>query len=150
MDMRRASVSRRAEHLASPPMRSRSSERLAGRGMEEHGQPLDSERVENRNRTSSFHRRAMSDPFDNCEDATDKVEEFDETYGAAVLPTFPRYPVEGQRNKNCWSEPDVSIFHVRSDTYLQDKKKVPSGQYLMPARGVDIFLSDTPVSLRQK
>jgi hypothetical protein len=55
--------------------------------------------------------------------------------------TLPRYPVASTRNLNCWSEPSVEIFHVRGWNYLVDKKKIPSGPYLLTARGCDLFLS---------
>jgi hypothetical protein len=43
---------------------------------------------------------------------------------------------------NCWSEPVAHEFKVRGPNYLRDKVKIPSGPFLFPARGVDIFLSD--------
>jgi Protein ENHANCED DISEASE RESISTANCE 2, C-terminal len=56
--------------------------------------------------------------------------------------TLPRYPVAATRDKNCWSEPPVSIFNVRGSNYFVDQKKQVSMQYLMPARGCDLFLSE--------
>jgi hypothetical protein len=119
--------------------------------------------AKNRDRLSSsgsggFHRRAMSDPFDAQVDAQEFLEESAYLDSAAqiiaskkegILATLPRYPVQAQRNKNCWSEPPVSIFHVRGPAYFSDKKKVPSGQYLLPARGADLFLTETPVDYSQ-
>ena len=104
-----------------------------------------------------MHRRAMSDPFDtaDCGGATDSevppdsiphAESFDTVTDA--LPTLPRYPYAATRNKNCWSEPSVSIFHVRGPRYLENKKKVSSGPYLLPARGVDLFVTDSPHDYR--
>jgi hypothetical protein len=177
-NMKRASVSRRAEHLSSPRPRSRSQEGLRTLADEEELRLLDQlaadtadstgeqssdeldiddskhvlrpESVRNRAGSSGsaggFHRRAMSDPFDaqeiDKESALILQEKEDEK---GVLATLPRYPVQAQRNKNCWSEPPVSIFHVRGPVYLSDKKKVPSGPYLLPARGADLFLAETPV-----
>jgi hypothetical protein len=43
---------------------------------------------------------------------------------------------------NCWSVPDSTNFHVRGPNYLVDKKKVESGEFLFPARAVDLFLTD--------
>eukprot|EP00978_Attheya_sp_CCMP212_P014147 scaffold35932_cov50-Attheya_sp.AAC.3 len=43
---------------------------------------------------------------------------------------------------NCWSTPLCSDFHVRGPLYLKDRKKVSSGPYLFPMRGVDLFLTD--------
>jgi hypothetical protein len=178
-NMRRASVSRRAEHLSSPRLRSRSQEGLRTEQDEEEDRILDqlaaeefpidhfvdSEHVdtslvrEHQTRPDSvksssgsggFHRRAMSDPFDAQEIAEesaflDKSAQIIASKKEGCLATLPRYPVQAQRNKNCWSEPSVSIFHVRGPVYFSDKKKVPSEKYLMPARGADLFLSETPV-----
>ena len=44
---------------------------------------------------------------------------------------------------NRWSAPKHGEFKVRGPQYLRDKKKVPSGAFLFPARGVDLFLTDT-------
>lgn len=58
---------------------------------------------------------------------------------------FPRFP-EGAAlgsHLNCWSEPDYRSFHVRGATYLKDKVKVESGEYICKARGLDLFLTDT-------
>mmetsp|Transcript_9611 Transcript_9611/g.19383 ORF Transcript_9611/g.19383 Transcript_9611/m.19383 type:complete len:701 (+) Transcript_9611:73-2175(+) len=44
---------------------------------------------------------------------------------------------------NCWGESDPSDFRVRGPHYLQDRKKVPSQDFLFPIRGVDLFLTDT-------
>lgn len=185
-NMRRTSLSRRADHLSSPRLRSRSQEGLRNAADEEEERILDqlaaeefptdnfvdSERVDVmsvresyisrpdsvKSSTGSlgggsggFHRRAMSDPLD----AQEETEESSATFldSAQIIArkkeerfaTLPRYPVQAQRNKNCWSEPPVSIFHVRGPVYFSDKKKVPSGQYLLPARGADLFLSETPV-----
>lgn len=72
------------------------------------------------------------------------------TAAALPLPTLPRYPVLAQRNKNCWSVPVVEKFAVRGLTYLNDKKKVPSGPYLLEARGLDLFLlADAPPHNKQ-
>jgi hypothetical protein len=164
-NMRRASVSRRAEHLSSPRLRSRSQEGLRNLADEEEDRILDqlaaeadigdSEHVDTSSRaiqkdgSQRGHRRAMSDPFD-AQETEEEGDVFLDAVQAnqeegAPLSTLPRYPVAAQRNKNCWSEPPVSIFHVRGPVYFSDKKKVPSEQYLLPARGADLFLTDTPV-----
>lgn len=44
---------------------------------------------------------------------------------------------------NCWSEPPYDGFHIRGPNYLVDKKKIPSGPYLLLNRGADLFLTDT-------
>lgn len=58
------------------------------------------------------------------------------------IPTFARYPCIENKNKNCWSEPPITIFHVRGLNYCTDQKKVPSQPYLLRSRGSDIFLTD--------
>jgi hypothetical protein len=115
---------------------------------------VDSERATEPNANSKFHRRAMSDPFDTAEiggvtDA-DTASELSSSGDLLVqpdahaLPTLPRFPVSETRDTNCWSEPSVSIFHVRGEDYLTNKKKVASDPYLLRARGVDLFVTDHP------
>jgi hypothetical protein len=49
---------------------------------------------------------------------------------------------------NCWSSPPFENFHVRGPTYLKDKAKVSSANYLFPCRGCDLFLTDNaPVNV---
>jgi len=64
----------------------------------------------------------------------------------AVVPakTFARFPdgVAIGSHLNCWSSPASTHFRVRGPNYLRDKKKVPSGDYLLPCRGCDLFLTD--------
>jgi predicted transcriptional regulator len=43
---------------------------------------------------------------------------------------------------NCWSMPVHNSFHVRGANYIVDRKKVESGEFLFPTRGVDLFLTD--------
>ncbi len=59
--------------------------------------------------------------------------------------TFPQFPHGAAigSHLNCWSSPPSDNFHVRGLTYLKDKEKVPSDQYLLPCRGCDLFLTDT-------
>jgi hypothetical protein len=95
-------------------------------------------------------RRANSDPFecageedmDELEQKlrrTSVIEEED-----AALPTLNRFPFGETKNRNCWSEPPHHIFMVRGPNYLQDKKKLTSTQFILQARGCDLFLSDNP------
>ena len=110
-----------------------------------------------------FHTRAMSDPFDTQEmqDALSEQEQQQQQSQAATATTMPpaagayptllRFPVAETRNKNCWSEPPVTIFSVRGKHYFVDKKKQTSQPYLLTARGTDIFLFDTaPVRLQER
>lgn len=92
------------------------------------------------------HRRVMSDPFDNADlDASatgHDHEPLDE--GQFALPTLHRFPFAETSNRNCWSEPPIKIFSVRGPGYMTDKKKITAQQYLLAARGCDLFLSDKP------
>jgi len=49
---------------------------------------------------------------------------------------------------NCWSLPKASDTKVRGQYYLEDGKKVPSGEFLFPTRGVDLCITDAcPVNV---
>ena len=124
--------------------------------------------VDGHGKSQPGHRRAMSDPFDTpelggvtdgdlknsshlCEKASygteDEVCDEDDDFGSEIvigLPTLPRFPVSQTHDKNCWSEPPVNKFQVRGPNYLNDKKKITSGPYLLRARGCDLFLSEHP------
>jgi hypothetical protein len=115
----------------------------------------DSERVTqppsvNGSKRQGLHRRAMSDPFDTAEsggitdDDLKHIAEGSTEEEASALPTLPRFPVAETRDKNCWSEPSVSIFRVRGENYFCDKKKITSDPYILRARGCDLFLADDP------
>jgi len=70
----------------------------------------------------------------------------------SVVPakTFHKFP-DGAAigsHHNCWSSPPSGNFRVRGPTYLKDKAKVPSANYLFPCRGCDLFLTDNaPVNV---
>jgi hypothetical protein len=112
----------------------------------------DSEHVDQTSRR--FHRRSISDPFDTQEhtehgQVEDDNDDFFDAVGIVSAPhregiisTMPRYPCSATRNKNCFSEPPVSIFHVRGPDYFSTQTKIKSGPYLMKARGCDLFLTD--------
>lgn len=106
-----------------------------------------------------IYRRAMSDPFDTGipDGDMDEIRQADEQAEAEETarinntptsvvtqgyPTLPRYPIAATQNKNCWSAPPISIYSVRGPKYLKDKKKVPSKDYLLSARGCDLFLME--------
>ncbi|CAJ1945639.1 unnamed protein product [Cylindrotheca closterium] len=95
-----------------------------------------------------LHRRAMSDPFDTAdsqgflEENAQEVDEEEED--EHVLATLPRFPYAETNNKNCWSETPVKIFSVRGESYLKTKKKVNATEYLLHARGCDLFVSHNP------
>jgi Protein ENHANCED DISEASE RESISTANCE 2, C-terminal len=157
--MRPASISRRSDHLPASHVRSRSTEhyrtseahlssRMEDLSIETIHDNEDEEAVSPKH-SSKSHRRAMSDPFDNPEELED-VHAKATSANVAALPTLPRYPVCGSRDKNCWGVPPVSIYHVRGVGYLSDKKKVPSGNFLLNTRGCDLFLADPPIELNTK
>lgn len=113
-------------------------------------------------------RRANSDPFENAglDDEFEEDEYVDELTEAklaasmrasrknrrasimdeedAALPTFNRFPFAETKNRNCWDEPPHSVFMIRGPNYLSDKQKIACQQFLMRARGCDLFLSDHP------
>ena len=72
------------------------------------------------------------------------------SHSKPAYPTLPRYPVAATRDKNCWSEPPISIFSIRGANYLKDKKKVPSKDYLFRARGCDLFLFDESINVFER
>lgn len=144
----RASASRRSlDNTSDVALRSRSVERFANQ---------DGNDCQKKNHTVERLpiQRSMSDPFDTQEDtATVGIsEESDENSVAASrartmsrdmnLATMPRYPHHESKDRNSFSEPPVSIFSVRGPNYFQDKKKVSSGPYMLPARGCDLLLID--------
>mmetsp|Transcript_262 Transcript_262/g.355 ORF Transcript_262/g.355 Transcript_262/m.355 type:complete len:334 (-) Transcript_262:401-1402(-) len=57
-----------------------------------------------------------------------------------LLPTDP--PPLGEQY---WCEPDASTFRVRGDEYVQNKKKVPSGQSLFRLFAVDLVKVKQPI-----
>lgn len=99
-----------------------------------------------------IHTRAMSDPFATPEmqDAVQRVrdEEQQREQRESVYPTLMRFPVAETRNRNCWSEPPVTIFNVRGPKYFSDKKKKTSAPYLLAARGTDLFLFEKTTTVR--
>ena len=84
--------------------------------------------------------------FAGLDDEIEKEEE----HHVEPAKTFDRFP-DGAAigsHLNCFSSPPSSNFHVRGPNYLKDKKKVPSGNYLFPTRGCDLFLTDNaPVNM---
>jgi hypothetical protein len=68
-------------------------------------------------------------------------EEHEATMGSPMA-MFPEGAKIGSHN-NCYSVPDFAAYNVRGANYLKDKKKVPSGDFIFPVRGVDLFLTDT-------
>lgn len=134
-----------SEGSTSSLVRSRSTEQLDETKqsldhVEDEGCYEDSERLES---PAKGHRRAVSDPSccddDVFKDALDEIVHEEQNQ---ALGTLPRYPVAVTGNKNCYSEPPVSIFNVRGPEYFANKKKVESGPYLMQARGCDLFHFD--------
>ena len=59
-----------------------------------------------------------------------------------ALPTLHRFPCTQTRNQNCWSESPAEIFSIRGPDYMNgDKKKIGCKNYLLQARGCDLFLT---------
>lgn len=58
-----------------------------------------------------------------------------------VLKRFPLGAVLGSVS-NCWSPSAHADFLVRGSNYLKDKVKIPSGDFIFPPRGVEVFLTD--------
>eukprot|EP00536_Pseudo-nitzschia_multiseries_P004055 jgi/Psemu1/302313/fgenesh1_kg.65_\ len=98
--------------------------------------------------------RSNSDPFDDAgeevdeacgqnetADQNDKTTE-EKSLRVKALPTLFRFPCTETRNQNCWSETPNEIFFIRGPGYLNgDKTKIQSKQYLVRARGSDLFLT---------
>lgn len=62
--------------------------------------------------------------------------------GFSVLGTVP--PLElGFSTKNYWSQPVAQEYHIRGPNYLHDGKKIPSGNFIFPTRGADLFLTNS-------
>lgn len=62
-------------------------------------------------------------------------------YAAGPVQRFPDDAKLGSKC-NCWSEPPHGQYNIRGANYLNDHKKVTSGPFLFPARGVDLLLID--------
>ena len=58
-----------------------------------------------------------------------------------VLKRFPKDAALGTVT-NCWSPSEHQDFSVRGETYLKNRVKKPSKDFIFPARGVEIFQSD--------
>lgn len=75
----------------------------------------------------------------------DAATHHDEGHHAVMGSPMAKFPVGAKigSHNNCWSDPDPSDFVVRGPNYFGDKKKVPSGDYVFPCRGIDLFLTDS-------
>lgn len=90
---------------------------------------------------SSHYERSNSDPFDDAGDELVPAEP-SHANSSKAMPTLFRYPCSQTRNQNCWSETPREIFSVRGPDYLSgDKTKIKCQQYLLQARGCDLFLT---------
>jgi Protein ENHANCED DISEASE RESISTANCE 2, C-terminal len=148
----RHSAARRSDNFQSPPIRSRSAERYSATAkVDDTLSPKSQDDLEFERASL---RRATSDLYDSQLDADSQQYVVNESVTANetlstqsesshYFPTLPRFPVAESHNRNCWSEPPIAIFSVRGRSYFTDKKKVGSGPYLFPARGSDIFLTDS-------
>jgi len=71
-----------------------------------------------------------------------EIEEgFEDPLIRSPLPVFPEGAKLGSEH-NCWSQPQSENYQVRGPKYLFDSKKTPSGPFVFPCRGVDLFLTD--------
>jgi hypothetical protein len=72
------------------------------------------------------------------------VEENEEEEEMLTIGPLPRFPFGAPLGSqlNCWSEPNPADFVVRGANYLSDRKKIPSADFLLPTRGIDLFLTD--------
>lgn len=70
-----------------------------------------------------------------------EFEEEEEPLIESPMQTFPEGAELGS-HFNCWQEPAFDDFYVRGPTYLTDHKKVSSGPFVFPIRGIDLFLTD--------
>ena len=68
-------------------------------------------------------------------------EEEERPFIESPMQTFPEGAPLGS-HFNCWQEPAFADFKVRGPTYLTDSKKVSSGPFIFPIRGIDLFLTD--------
>jgi len=93
------------------------------------------------NKSVALIRKSMS--IANGTALIDFDEDEDEDEGTLESP-LRYFPANGDPlvDLNCYSEPDAEAFHVRGANYLVDKKKVTSGPFIFPIRGVDLFLTD--------
>lgn len=89
-------------------------------------------------RPSLLVRRTPS--YQKLDDDVDEAIEEDNIL-KSPLAMFPRGASLGD-HLNCWSIPDSTSFKVRGPGYLKDKKKIPSGPFLLPVRGMDLMLTD--------
>jgi len=64
--------------------------------------------------------------------------------GPLIVSPMPLYPPGAEMGEylNRWSAPSHDLFKVRGPNYFKDKKKVKSEEFLFPARGIDLFLTD--------
>uniref|UniRef100_A0A7S4N187 Protein ENHANCED DISEASE RESISTANCE 2 C-terminal domain-containing protein n=1 Tax=Odontella aurita TaxID=265563 RepID=A0A7S4N187_9STRA len=72
------------------------------------------------------------------------VEEEEEEHAEQLMSPLPNFPEGGKLGTipNCVSETPPSDYKVRGPKYLVDGKKIPSGPFIFPFRGVDLFLTD--------
>merc|ERR1719343_261967 len=97
--------------------------------------------------------RSQSDPFDDGGDellqypnavgaGTSEKANQDPSYKGKALPTLHRFPCTQTRNQNCWSESPAEMFSIRGPNYMNgDKTKIGCKNYLLQARGCDLFLT---------
>jgi len=94
-------------------------------------------------RSNLIHRPSLlvrGPSYSTTDGEVDEIDEEDVILKSPV-PIFPTCANLGD-HLNCWSMPDSTNFKVRGPGYLKDKKKIPSASFLLPARGMDLMLTD--------
>jgi len=61
---------------------------------------------------------------------------------SSSLTTVPQLEC-GISTKNYWSLPLAHNYYIRGPNYLKDGKKIPSGDFIFPTRGADLFLTNS-------
>lgn len=81
----------------------------------------------------------------NDDDDDEDDDDDDDETALTVLPS-PLSLWPGNGGICCWSEPRPTSFKIRGKNYLSDKVKVKSTQSMFACQGVDMWLSDEPMT----
>ena len=80
--------------------------------------------------------------FEYGDDLTEDQPLEDEEAPGTAMSEFPEGAELGSLT-NCWGKSKAADFMIRGTNYLQDKKKIPSNDFLFQMRGAELFLTDT-------
>lgn len=93
--------------------------------------------------------RKLSVPPEDKEDSTietleEELEDVEVGGAEQLMSPLPHFPKGAELGSvpNCVSETPPSDYKVRGAKYFVDHKKISSGPFLFPFRGVDLFLTD--------